>query len=211
VIVAVEGVDGAGKHTLTRRLEGELTSVGRTVAILSFPRYGVAPLGPVVRSMLAGEPTLAGLASSVRGAALLFALDRGACAAEVAETARRCDVVLIDRYVASNAAYGAARLPPDERPAFLDWVAAVELGDLALPRPDLQVLLRVSVETARSRAAGRAAGDPARPLDAFEADGGLQERCARVYDGLAADAWVSPWLVLDGGEGYDRLVAVLAG
>ena len=46
-----------------------------------------------------------------RGAmAVLFALDRGGAVAELTDLLERHDIVLLDRYVASNAAYGAARL-----------------------------------------------------------------------------------------------------
>src|SRR5262249_37904313 len=81
MILAIEGVDGAGKNTLARRLKTEIVSAGWTVATISFPRYDVEPLGPVVRRMLAGDAALAELAASPKAAALLFALDRGARAA----------------------------------------------------------------------------------------------------------------------------------
>jgi dTMP kinase len=210
MILAIEGVDGAGKNTLARRLKAELVASGWAVATISFPRYDVEPLGPVVRRMLAGDAALAELAASPKGTALLFALDRGAGAADLASLAHSNDLVLVDRYVASNAAYGAARLPPDEQLAFLDWVARVEFDDLALPRPDLQLLLRVGLATARSRAARRAVAEPGRGLDAFEADEDLQHRCAGVYERLAADSWVSPWAVVSSEDDYDRLAGRLA-
>jgi dTMP kinase len=43
--------------------------------------------------------------------------------------------------------------------------------------------------------------DAARPRDSYESDDGLQRRCARVYDQLAAVSWLSPWRVLDGTSG----------
>ncbi|OHV35829.1 MULTISPECIES: dTMP kinase [Pseudofrankia] len=200
MIVAIEGIDGAGKNTLTRALAAALTAAGRRVGTLGFPRYSVAPLGPVVRAMLTGDPALAPLGASARAGALLFALDRANARAELDAAAAGDGVVLVDRYVASNAAYGAARLPAEERAGFRDWVAAIELGDLALPRPDLQVLLRVPVQVARAQARSRAAADAGRGVDRFEADDALQARVAHEYDELARSGWVAPWLTVDRAE-----------
>jgi dTMP kinase len=197
VIVAIEGIDGAGKNTLTRAVVTALRAAGRDVGTLAFPRYAVAPLGPAIRAMLAGEPALAAVAASVRASALLFALDRANARAELDAAAAGDRVVLVDRYVASNAAYGAARLPSEERAAFREWVAATELVELALPRPDLQVLLRVPVQIARAQARSRAAADSGRVVDRYEADDALQGRVALQYDELAHADWVAPWLTVD--------------
>ncbi|EFC83685.1 dTMP kinase [Parafrankia sp. EUN1f] len=212
MIVAIEGVDGAGKHTLTSRLVEALTAAGRTAATFSFPRYTAGPLGTAVRAMLDGDERLAGVAGSARATALLFALDRANALPELAARAAEHDVLLVDRYLASNAAYGAARLPADERPDFLAWIAELELTALRLPRPDLQVLLDVPVETARAAARQRAAGDATRALDTFERDEGLQERCAGIYRHLAADGWVAPWIVADRATGAEAVLdALLSG
>lgn len=210
MILAVEGVDGAGKNTLTTRLVARLTAAGRSVATIAFPRYAAEPLGPAVRGLLAGDPGLAPLAVSPRATAMMFALDRANARPELDALTRAHDIVIIDRYVASNAAYGAARLPAAERAAFPAWIAELELRTLELPAPDLQVLLRIPVETAAADARARAETDRERALDTFESDGGLQERCARMYESLAALAWVSPWLVVDRSTGVETIDGYLA-
>lgn len=200
MIVAIEGIDGAGKRTLTEALLDALAQAGWKASTLAFPRYAVAPLGPAVRAMLTGDPALAPVAASARASALMFALDRANAGPELSAAATGDAVVLVDRYVASNAAYGAARLPAEERSAFREWVATLELGDLALPRPDLQVLLRVPVGVARSQARARAALDASRAPDRYEADDALQARVADEYDELARSGWVSPWVTVDRAE-----------
>ena len=40
MLIAIEGVDGAGKRTLTQGLRAAFEADGKTVASLSFPRYG---------------------------------------------------------------------------------------------------------------------------------------------------------------------------
>ena len=104
--------------------------------------------------------------------------------------------VLLDRYVASNAAYGAARRGEEAPGEFTDWVYALEFDRFALPRPDRQLLLDVPVQVAADRARRRAAEDAARTRDAYERDDRLQQGVAAGYRGLAAAAWAGPWTVL---------------
>jgi dTMP kinase len=110
-------------------------------------------------------------------------------------------VVLVDRYVASNAAYGAARLHQRGDGEFVDWLRALELDRFEVPAPDLQLLLRVPRSVAAARAARREAMDAARTRDSYESDDSLQRRCGEVYDQLAAASWCGPWRVLDGADG----------
>jgi dTMP kinase len=130
--------------------------------------------------------------------AVLFGLDRRAAAGELRTALAESDVVLVDRYLASNAAYGAARLHQSGAGDFVAWVRALELERFAIPAPDLQLLLRVPREVAAERAARRETLDASRARDSYESDDALQRRCSRVYDELAAADWVSPWRVLDG-------------
>jgi dTMP kinase len=144
---------------------------------------------------------LGDLADSVHAMAVLFALDRRDASDELRALRRHHDVVLLDRYVASNAAYGAARLHEDADGAFVKWVRGLEVDRFGVPVPDTQLLLRVPVTVAGARADGRAEADSARVKDLYETDRGLQARCAAVYDGLAAAGWLAPWSVVDGTAG----------
>lgn len=163
---------------------------------MAFPRYGADVHADLVRDALYGR--LGDLADSVHGMAVLFALDRRDAAEELRALLRRHDVVLLDRYVASNAAYGAARLHEDAGGPFAAWVRTLEVDRFGVPVPDAQLLLRVPVTVAAARAQDRAVADTARTRDTFETDDGLQARCAAVYDGLAATDWLAPWFVVDG-------------
>ncbi len=194
-LVVIEGLDGAGKRTLADGLTEELARRGATVARVAFPRYDDDVHAELARDALYGR--LGDLGESVHGMALLFALDRRAATARLRELTAQHDVLLCDRYVASNAAYGAARLHQDATGGFADWVRQLEIDRFGLPVPDVQLLLRVPVALAASRAAGRAGTDPARARDAFESDCGLQTRCAAVYDQLATGSWLTPWVELD--------------
>ncbi len=205
----IEGLDGAGKRTLAEALATTLTGHGATVGRMAFPRYGIGVHADLAREALYGR--LGDLAGSVHGMAVLFALDRRDAADELRELRSGHDVVLLDRYVASNAAYGAARLHEDADGTFVEWIRGVEMDRFDLPVPDVQLLLRVPTSVAAARANGRAEVDGARAKDLYEIDADLQARCAAVYDGLAARSWLAPWSVLDGTTAPGDLVVQLLG
>ena len=106
-LIVVEGLDGAGKRTLSDALCTALAAKGARVARFAFPRYDADVHAELAREALYGRH--GDLAASVHGMALLFALDRRAAAPELQSARAAHDVVLIDRYIASNAAYNAAR------------------------------------------------------------------------------------------------------
>src|SRR6516225_4625202 len=166
-----------------------------SVATLAFPRYGRSVTADIAAEALRGEH--GDLASSVYAMAMLFALDRAGAVGEIEELGRGHDVVILDRYVASNAAYSAARLREDATGAAAAWVHRLEFERLRLPAPDWQVLLAVPAELAAQRARHRAQSEPGRARDSYERDGELQQRTGAVYAGLAAADWGGRWLVVD--------------
>lgn len=199
-LLVIEGLDGSGKATLTASLSAKWTAQGRRVARLAFPRYAESIYAELVKDTLYGR--MGDLSDSVHGPALLFALDRRDAAEEIRDLLAGHDIVLLDRYVASNAAYGAARLgAPATANDFPQWVRELEIVRFGVPVPDLQILLDVPPAVARARALRRAGESADRALDNFEADGGLQRRTAQMYAVLAAAQYLSPWRVLTPGDG----------
>ena len=200
-LIVIEGLDGAGKRTLVGGLGAELRRRGHSVAHAAFPRYGVDVHADLVAEALRGSH--GDLASSVHGIALLHALDRRSAAESLRVELGAHDFLLLDRYVASNAAYGAARLHQGAGGDFVAWDYELEVRRFALPRPDVQVLLRVPAELAASRAEHRERTESDRDRDSFESDSGLQRRCAEVYTQLAREQWWSPWRIVDGVDHVD--------
>ena len=154
MLIALEGVDGAGKGTQLELVSGLLRQAGLTIEVISFPRYRQGLFGDSVARFLNGGFGDPG-AVPPHFPALLFACDRLEHRRELLEQLQRADVVLADRYVASNAAYQAARLEGEERAAFLTWLLRVEYDVFELPQPALQVYLRVEVGTAQRLVAGK--------------------------------------------------------
>lgn len=188
-MIAIEGLDGAGKGTQMRMLVERLMIVGAAVRFASFPRYGT-PLGAVILRFLKGEDHLANgseLASAMVLQSMMFA-DRYDAAVMIREFLGRRDgtvgderaFVVCDRWTASAEAYGAA--------AGLDpaWLARCQE---LLPKADLTIFLDVSEEERRRR-------KPI-PADKNESNAALQ-RGARDRYLTFLEARRSGWARVDG-------------
>ena len=209
MLIVIEGVDGAGKRTLTNGLRSAFEGAHKSVVTLAFPRYGKSVEADVAAEALHGAH--GDLAESVYAMALLFALDRAGAKVEIGHLTGTNDVVILDRYVASNAAYSAARLHQGAGGDVVEWVHDLEYGLLELPKPDAQILLAVPVELAAARADNRAREEVDRAKDAYERDDGLQRRTAEVYAALAADNWGGQWKVVPPEVDAAALAAELSG
>ncbi|MEU7628464.1 dTMP kinase [Nocardia sp. NPDC049220] len=208
VLIAVEGLDGAGKRTLIDRVVAELRGRGLRAATMAFPRYGHSVHADLAAEALRGAH--GDLADSVCGMAVLFALDRAGAHDELSKLLADNDVVILDRYAASNAAYSAARLGQSADGEIIDWVAELEFDRFALPAPAVQVLLDIPVEVAAERARRRGELDADRALDVYERDGGLQHRTGAVYRELAARDWHGPWWTYRSDDDPAKLSARIA-
>lgn len=182
-LIVIEGIDGSGKGTQTRRLRDRLADRGVAVRQIEFPRYEANRFGGLIRRFLDGEfgpldavpPELA---------ALLFAGDRFESAGRLAELLGDAGVLLCDRYVASNIAHQGSRLTGERRErlvGFLDWL---EHDLYALPRPDLTIYLDVSPAAAGLNVLARAAATGA-AVDIAESDSEHLAQSAAVYGQLA--------------------------
>jgi len=176
VIIAIEGIDGAGKATAARRLSATLRAAGRTVLDIAFPRYEVPPYGPLLRDSLRDA---SGGAAAARARALLFALDRYAATPDITAANAHGDVV-IDRWVWSNAAYLAGQLGE----AASDWIVDLEITQLGLPVPDVTVLVAGAVDTTRARVRHRASHSE-RVVDVLEQQVSVQQGAAASYEDFA--------------------------
>ncbi|EPD67665.1 hypothetical protein HMPREF1219_02078 [Corynebacterium pyruviciproducens ATCC BAA-1742] len=186
MILAVEGIDGAGKNTLVNALLNHIDA-----ETLSFPRYSTSDAAKLARKALYGR--MGDLTESPYAMATLFALDRAGAKDYLREMALSSSILILDRYVASNAAYTAARLEDMDA---AQWVYDLEYGELALPKPGLQILLETPTSVAQERAERRAEHDADRAKDNYERDDSLQSRTATAYRRLARGQWASPWLIV---------------
>ncbi len=154
LLIALEGIDGSGKHTQARLLEHSLVSAGHPVYATGFPQYD-SWFGQMIGKFLNGE---LGPLESVdpRFAALLYAGDRFEAKSQLQSALQEGKIVLTDRYIASNMAHQVARAPIDQRSDLLRWIEYLEYTIYGLPRENLIVYLRVPPREAQKLVAKKA-------------------------------------------------------
>lgn len=194
-LVAIEGADGVGKNTASRGLCEALNAAGRSAVVIGFPRYGETAAGVTIGRILAGDMPVP---VTPQAAAVLYALDRLEWLPRIEAALASHEVVIFDRYIASNMAYQAARIDAEGDPAaMMAWIAALESDTFALPRPALSIYLDTPWELARAmilQKAERSYTD--KSFDAYEADIALQQRVRRNYESMVAQGLMGPWHVV---------------
>jgi dTMP kinase len=187
-LIVVEGSDGSGKGTQTRRLVRRLRAAGIPATRIEFPQYHRSFFGRMVAQYLRGE---FGPAASVdaRLASVLYAADRWEASARIRRLLAEGRVVVCDRYVDSNKAHQAAKLPPAQRARFMRWIDRLEYGALQLPKPDFTVFLHVPqpIATRLIGAKRRRSYLNGKRRDAHEADRGHLRRAEQIYQRLARE------------------------
>ncbi|MFV0446328.1 MAG: thymidylate kinase [Planctomycetaceae bacterium] len=215
VLISIEGIDGSGKGTQAQRLVDFLSAAGWRAALLGFPRYSETFFGARIGEFLNGH--FGGLDQvSPLLAALLFAGDRFESRSRLQQLLETHDVVVLDRYVASNVAHQAAKLDGPDRQQLIAQIEQLEFSIYGLPRPDRVLLLDIPAAVSRKLVARKARRDyTAAEADLQEADTDYQERVRQLYRDLATgdDSWRTVSVVNEQGElrGIDDIAAELSG
>lgn len=194
LIVNIEGIDGSGKGTQASRLLERLLDAGRTATKISFPRYTETSYGRKVADFLNGK---FGQLSQVHPclASLLYAGDRFESKHWLECQTATHEVVILDRYVASNMAHQGSKLEGTERSELIDWVERVEFGINGLPRPDICLLLDIPPAHAQSLIALKAPREYTdSAADIQEADTEHLQRTREAYLELARSR--SHWVII---------------
>lgn len=144
-IIAFEGIDGTGKSVQMERLSATLQKKGLRVKELSFPMYDTF-FGEQVGRYLSNRDGIPANTVDGKSMALWFALDR--FEAFKAFDYSDCDVLLINRYVLSNAVYQSIRDIDLDKPDILDFCLTLEHGHFGIPVPDLNLVLDMDTESA---------------------------------------------------------------
>jgi len=182
--IALEGIDGSGKHTQIELLAQSLEARGLPTFRVSFPHYQ-SFFGKLVGNYLNGD---FGQLSFVdpRFSALLYAGDRFEAKTEMESALFAGKIVLADRYIASNLAHQTARVPAEKRDEFIAWLKHLEYDIYGLPVEDLVIYLQVPTAEAH-RLVGKKAMRAYTTLkrDIQEADISHLEKTALIYECLA--------------------------
>lgn len=171
MIITLEGVDRSGKSTQAAMLVEWMRGLGYETRLFKFPDYST-PAGRLIAGHLksgrADPKTLHALMAENRQERL----------GDIRRAMSEAHVLVMDRYVESNMAYGLAN-GLDRR-----WLARLDKG---MPKSDAVILLEMDAAKAFGR---RADGD------SFESDRPFMERVAEAY---RREARTRRWCVVLGG------------
>ena len=190
--IALEGIEGAGKSTVARRLASHLEVAGRRVVSVREP--GGTPAGELVRAILLDGDVALGPWTE----ALLFSAARAQLAKDVIGPALEGGRWVVgDRSVYSSLAYQGGG-----RALGIETVRAINEPGLIGVWPDLVVLLRVDAASGLERQ---------EVPDRIGAEGhGFQSVVADTFDALA-EAEPDRFAVVDGTRPFDAVVADVIG
>ena len=189
-IIAIAGVNGAGKSTQVELVRRMFAQEGVESHFLHFPRFDAPVYGELIARFLRGE---LGAVDKVDPylVALLFAGDRADAAAQLRCWLDAGHAVVLDRYVYSNVGFQCAKLPAGDRQEELRrWILDLEFGYYGIPRPDVSLFLDVPFAFTEKKLSEVREGDDREYLkgerDIHEASLDLQRRVREVYRAAAA-------------------------
>ena len=196
-LIAIEGLDGAGKNTQSEKLCRYLSTRGIKVKKIDFPNYS-GKGSTLVKMYLDGELGPSPDDTNPYAASSFFACDRYiSYVTEWRDILRDPDsVVVANRYTTANAYHQMAKMPRGEWDAFLEWLWDFEFGKLGLPHPDDVILLVLPPEISLGNVEKRSRNFNVK-LDIHEKD---TEYLSRCYEAALYAADKLGWKVIDCAE-----------
>ncbi len=146
-LIVVEGLDGSGKETQTKRLFERLTTDGVQVKKIEFPRYD-SESSALIKMYLRGDFGDKAADISPYVASTFYAVDRYASyKQDWQQFYLEGGIVIADRYTTSNFVHQAGKIGDvQERERFLNWLWDFEYNLYKLPIPDAVFFLDVPPE-----------------------------------------------------------------
>ncbi|MEM4755921.1 MAG: hypothetical protein QW594_02200 [Candidatus Woesearchaeota archaeon] len=190
-LFVIAGSDGSGKATQTALLADALRKNHYLVAVYDFPTY-TSFYGTMIADYLTGKYGDA-TAISPYLASLLYALDRKEQLPAIQADLARGAIVLCNRYVESNIAHQAIKLPKKKQQAFIDWLLYLEYEYFSLPKPACTFFLYVPYTFAAKMVLKKAARRylAGKKKDMHEANLEHQKKAEAMYLSLAKQpGWV---------------------
>lgn len=183
-IIAIEGIDGSGKGVQYRLLSDELRKLGYTVATRDFPAYD-SFFGREIGKLLSGVEGTRADEVDGKSMALWFALDRFESFRDYVDGA--ADILILNRYVLSNAVYQSIRDIDLGKPDIADWVFDLEYDHLGLPRPDVNLVFSIAPAEAEANVCKKGFRDyVGTGRDVYESSHNIQARAMAQYLAYAA-------------------------
>lgn len=182
LFIVLEGADGSGKTTQFSLLTQRLKAIGHDVVTFDFPQYS-SPSSYFIKKYLNGEY---GEATSLSPytASLFYALDRFEASSKIFEALKGGKIVLANRYVGSNMAHQGSKFGTEsEQRGFFVWAESLEFQLLGIPRPTINIYLKVPPKISYELIAKKARRDYTEKIrDGHESNLSHLEKTAATYD-----------------------------
>lgn len=147
-LIVIEGTDGAGKGTQLDMLVTYCENHAIPFAKFDFPQYEKTFFGKMCGQFLSGDyGSIANTSPFL--VTLPYAADRWQAKDAINTALSEGKIVFINRYAPSNAVYQAAKLPVDQREAFIEWEFELEYTQFGIPREDIVMYLHVPVSVSQ--------------------------------------------------------------
>ena len=158
-LIVIDGLDGSGKATQTKRLCERLQEAGYKARTLSFPDYE-SDGSAAVRMYLGGKLGDSPADVNAYAASSFYAVDRVVSYLNSwGRDYKTFDFIIADRYVTSNIIHQMAKLGESERDDYIDWLYDYEYRRLEIPEPDAVIFLDVDPDVSQRLMHGRYHGD----------------------------------------------------
>ena len=167
-----EGIDKSGKETQSKLLAKRLQKSGQDVILVHFPQYGEKSAG-LVENYLEGKYGSAQEVGPYR-ASIFYAVDRYDKSFDIRKALQAGKIVIADRYWASNIGHQGGKIRDrEERNKFIRWLYELEFKLFSIPKPDLTLLLKTSVQASKNLSQGK--------LDIHEKDEEHEQHALETY------------------------------
>lgn len=182
-IIAIEGIDGVGKHTQSEMLIQYLKdNFTQRVILQSFPS-DQTDYSTLIRKYLRTSR------SDPYEMAMLFMLDRR----RVIQQLDDADVLVFDRYSGSNIIYQTSRVDKENQKIFNTFMGIIESAYFGNPTPDITFFLDMDPFLSSELMLSRYGNDPSK-LDKYEANMSYQIKCRK--SGLEYAATNPSWHII---------------
>ncbi len=158
-LIVIEGLDGSGKATQTKKLNDYLLKNNKPVLQVTFPDYE-SPASSLVKMYLGGKLGNDPNDVNAYAASSFYAVDRIASYLQNWKTEYQSGFTIVcDRYATSNIIYQMAKIPKKKWDSFIDWQYDFEYNKLGLPAPNKVIYLDVEPEVSQRLMLKRYNGD----------------------------------------------------
>lgn len=179
MLLSFEGLNGSEKTSTTLHVQEILEKRGYTVKYISFPQYESSFFGPIIKNILHTN----NYETDPKLLTFLFAGDRFEAKDKIESWIEKGYIVVANRYVTSNIAYGMAKSKNEDE--FLEFNEKLEYDVCGIPRPDCVIFLDTPLDIIDKRLRSRES------LERYEKDVEFLKNVRRCYLKLldANDTW----------------------